>query len=42
MILNLQLAVDDYLVQKSNRIMIPRDLQNHFIPSAHQGYLGIV
>ena len=37
-----KLTVDDDLVLKSNRIVIPSDLQNHFIPLAHWGYLGTV
>ena len=30
-----ELAVDDDLVLKSNRIVIPSDLQNHVIPLTH-------
>ena len=30
-----ELTIDDDLVLKSNRIVIPSDLQNHFIPLAH-------
>ena len=37
-----ELTVDDNLALKSSRIVIPSDLQNHVIPLAHQGYLGII
>ena len=37
-----ELTVDDNLALKSSQIVIPRDLQNHVIPLAHQGYLGTI
>ena len=37
-----ELRVDDDLVLKSNRIVIPTDLQNHVVPLVHQKYLGIL
>ena len=37
-----ELTVDDDLVLKSNRIVIPAELQNHVISLAHLGHLGIV
>ena len=37
-----ELTVDDDLVLKSNRIVIPSDLQNHVIPLVQEGYFGIV
>ena len=37
-----ELAVDDDLVLKSNRIVIPSDLQNHVIQLTNKVHLGIV
>ena len=37
-----ELTVDENLALKSSQIVIPRDLQNHVIPLAHQGYLGTI
>ena len=36
-----EVTVDGNLVLKSNRIVIPTDLQSHVIPLAHSEYLGI-